>query len=76
MARHNAWPSPDFHAGRPGRPWCPWWPRLTVLLHASSYVRRTDGCALSERLYAAKVIVRVWLERRPEDDLDELRAYV
>ena len=29
---------------------------------------------VTERLYAATVIVRVWLERRPEDDVDQLRA--
>jgi hypothetical protein len=47
---------------------------LTVYLDASSHVRRTDGCAVAEHLYAGMVIVRVWFERRPEDDLDELRA--
>jgi hypothetical protein len=29
----------------------------------------------TEHSYAVTVIVRVWLERRAEDDVDELRAY-
>jgi hypothetical protein len=36
--------------------------------------RRPRRC-LIERLYRAEVIVRVWLERRPDHDEDQLRAY-
>jgi hypothetical protein len=74
MTRHNAWSSPvstlvsrDANRGPDGH--------LPVFLRASSRVRRTDRCPRTERLYAAVMIVRVSLERRPEDDVDELRAY-
>jgi hypothetical protein len=48
---------------------------MTVFLHASSHVRRANGCPRTERLYAATVHVHVWLERRPEADVEYLRAY-
>jgi hypothetical protein len=44
MTRHLAWSSPVSALVGPRSRWCPGRPLLTVLLRASSRVRRADGC--------------------------------